>query len=113
MTSYLFSSESVTEGHPDKIADRISDTILDAMLAQDPKSRVACETWSPQVWSWWQEKSPQEPPWTFRVWFEMQCKLSGIRRGMGFDCETCAVLVTLDKQSPISPWESLKVREVH
>ena len=44
MRSYLFSSESVTEGHPDKVADRISDTVLDAMLAQDPKSRVACET---------------------------------------------------------------------
>ena len=44
MRSYLFSSESVTEGHPDKIADRISDTVLDAMIAQDPRSRVACET---------------------------------------------------------------------
>jgi len=41
--TYLFSSESVTEGHPDKIADRISDSVLDAMLEQDPKSRVACE----------------------------------------------------------------------
>ena len=42
--SYLFTSESVSEGHPDKIADQISDAILDAMLAQDPHSRVACET---------------------------------------------------------------------
>src|SRR6185437_8932842 len=42
--SYLFSSESVTEGHPDKLADRISDSILDAMLREDPHSRVACET---------------------------------------------------------------------
>ena len=41
---YLFTSESVTEGHPDKIADQISDSVLDAILAQDPKSRVACET---------------------------------------------------------------------
>src|SRR4029453_434959 len=41
---YLFSSESVTEGHPDKLADRISDAILDAMLGEDPRSRVACET---------------------------------------------------------------------
>ena len=41
---YLFSSESVTEGHPDKLADQISDAVLDAMLAQDPNSRVACET---------------------------------------------------------------------
>jgi S-adenosylmethionine synthetase len=42
--SYLFTSESVSEGHPDKVADQISDAILDAMLAQDPNSRVACET---------------------------------------------------------------------
>jgi S-adenosylmethionine synthetase len=42
--SYLFTSESVSEGHPDKVADQISDAILDAMLAQDPDSRVACET---------------------------------------------------------------------
>ena len=44
MSEYLFTSESVTEGHPDKIADQISDGVLDAMLAQDPLSRVACET---------------------------------------------------------------------
>ncbi len=44
MTNWTFTSESVTEGHPDKIADQISDAILDAMLAQDPNSRVACET---------------------------------------------------------------------
>ena len=44
LKDYIFTSESVTEGHPDKIADQISDAVLDAMLAQDPKSRVACET---------------------------------------------------------------------
>jgi len=44
MSTYLFTSESVTMGHPDKVADRISDSVLDAMLAQDPLSRVACET---------------------------------------------------------------------
>src|SRR5690554_7560572 len=44
LKNYMFTSESVTEGHPDKIADQVSDAILDAMLAQDPKSRVACET---------------------------------------------------------------------
>ncbi|HQG47824.1 MAG TPA: S-adenosylmethionine synthetase N-terminal domain-containing protein, partial [Sedimentisphaerales bacterium] len=44
MHSHLFTSESVTTGHPDKVADRISDSVLDAMLAQDPASRVACET---------------------------------------------------------------------
>lgn len=44
MTKYLFTSESVTEGHPDKVADQISDAILDAIIGQDPKGRVACET---------------------------------------------------------------------
>ena len=44
MSKFLFTSESVSEGHPDKVADQISDAILDAMLAQDPNSRVACET---------------------------------------------------------------------
>ena len=44
LKDYMFTSESVTEGHPDKMADQISDAILDAMLAQDPNSRVACET---------------------------------------------------------------------
>ncbi len=44
MKNYLFTSESVSEGHPDKMADQISDSILDSLLAQDPKSRVACET---------------------------------------------------------------------
>ncbi len=44
MSKYLFTSESVSEGHPDKVADQISDAILDAMLAEDPQSRVACET---------------------------------------------------------------------
>ncbi|HJL69064.1 MAG TPA: S-adenosylmethionine synthetase N-terminal domain-containing protein, partial [Prochlorococcaceae cyanobacterium Gl_MAG_24] len=44
MSSYVFTSESVTEGHPDKICDQVSDAVLDALLAQDPSSRVACET---------------------------------------------------------------------
>lgn len=44
LKDYIFTSESVTEGHPDKMADQISDAVLDAMLAQDPQSRVACET---------------------------------------------------------------------
>ena len=44
MTNYLFTSESITEGHPDKVADRISDSVLDAIMAQDKKCRVACET---------------------------------------------------------------------
>ena len=54
MDKVLFTSESVTEGHPDKICDQISDAILDALLEQDPMSRVACETSQQQesLWSW-------------------------------------------------------------
>lgn len=47
MEKYLFTSESVTEGHPDKVSDKISDSILDAILEQDPNGRVACETFRP------------------------------------------------------------------
>ena len=50
MSSYLFTSESVSEGHPDKIADQISDAVLDEILKQDPKARVACETYVKQGW---------------------------------------------------------------
>lgn len=99
--SYLFSSESVTEGHPDKIADRISDSVLDAMLAQDPKSRVACEclvtTGLAMIAGEITTNASVDIPHVVR---------SAIRdigytdSAMGFDCETCGVIVTLDKQSP-------------
>ena len=53
MNEYLFTSESVSEGHPDKVADLVSDAVLDAMLAQDPASRVACETMvTTRPWKW-------------------------------------------------------------
>ena len=52
----LFTSESVTEGHPDKVADQISDAILDAIMAIDPYGRVAAETWLQPVWFWWPVK---------------------------------------------------------
>ena len=54
----VFTSESVTEGHPDKICDQISDAVLDAILAQDPQARVACETSAPPVWCCAWAKSP-------------------------------------------------------
>ena len=101
LRNYLFSSESVTEGHPDKVADRISDSILDAMLEQDPKSRVACETLvttgvvlvAGEVTS----KAIVDIPNIAR----MAVRDIGYTDGaMGFDCDTCAVMVTLDKQSP-------------
>ena len=101
MEKLLFTSESVTEGHPDKICDAVSDAILDAMIAQDPMSRVACETC--------------ETTGLVMVMGEITSKANvdiaqvvrdtvneiGYNRGKyGFDAETCAVMVTLDKQSP-------------
>jgi S-adenosylmethionine synthetase len=98
---YLFTSESVTMGHPDKVADHISDAILDAMLAQDPKSRVACETMvkndmvivAGEVTS----KAIVDIPTVVRDTIK---KIGYTDPGMGFDFENCAVIVGLDKQSP-------------
>jgi S-adenosylmethionine synthetase len=99
--SYLFSSESVTEGHPDKIADRISDTVLDAMLDQDPRSRVACEclvtTGLAMVAGEITTKANVDVPQLVR---EAIRDIGYTDASMGFDSETCAVIVTLDKQSP-------------
>ena len=99
--SFLFTSESVTMGHPDKICDRISDSILDAMLAQDPKSRVACETMvkngmvmvSGEITS----KAAVDIPTVVR---ETIKQIGYTDPAMGFDYESCAVVVNLDKQSP-------------
>jgi len=99
--SFLFTSESVTMGHPDKICDRISDSILDAMLAQDPKSRVACETMvkngmvmvSGEITS----KAAVDIPTVVR---ETIKQIGYADPVLGFDYESCAVVVNLDKQSP-------------
>lgn len=101
MGSYLFSSESVTEGHPDKIADRISDSVLDAMIAQDPKSRVACETLVTTglalVAGEITTKAIVDIPHVVR---DTVRSIGYTDATMGFDADTCAVIVTLDKQSP-------------
>ncbi len=98
---YLFTSESVTEGHPDKICDQISDAILDAILTQDPKARVACEcsvtTGMVLVTGEITTKSTLDMPEIVRR------KIAEIgyegEHGGGFDARTCAVLVAIDKQS--------------
>ncbi|MFH1114294.1 MAG: methionine adenosyltransferase [Pseudomonadota bacterium] len=98
---YLFSSESVTEGHPDKVADRISDSILDQMLEQDPRSRVACETLVTTglvfVAGEITTQAVVDIPATVRRTVR---NIGYTDAAMGFDSETCAVIVTLDKQSP-------------
>lgn len=101
-THYLFTSESVTEGHPDKVCDQISDAILDTMLAQDPKARVAAEC----AVSTGLVLVTGEITSTANV--DMQDLVRGVIRdigyvgenGGGFDANSCAVIVALNKQSP-------------
>lgn len=100
LENFIFTSESVTEGHPDKMADQISDSVLDAMLSGDPNSRVACETLittgliviAGEITS----KSVVNVPEIVR---EKVRDIGYTDSRMGFDCDTCAVMVTLDKQS--------------
>ncbi|MGD8370459.1 MAG: S-adenosylmethionine synthetase N-terminal domain-containing protein, partial [Syntrophobacterales bacterium] len=101
MTNFLFTSESVTEGHPDKVADRISDAILDAIMAEDKQGRVACETLVTTGLAIIAGEI------TTSCWVDMpQIVRDTIRdigynnSGMGFDWETCAVMTSIDKQSP-------------
>ena len=102
MSRYVFTSESVTEGHPDKICDQVSDAVLDALLAQDPASRVACET----VVNTGLCIITGEVTTTARVDFNTLVRgviadigYSSAKAG-GFDANSCAVLVALDQQSP-------------
>jgi S-adenosylmethionine synthetase len=102
LSRYVFTSESVTEGHPDKICDQVSDAVLDALLAQDPASRVACET----VVNTGLCLITGEVTTTARVDFNTLVRgvieeigYSGARAG-GFDANSCSVLVALDQQSP-------------
>ncbi len=101
MARYQFTSESVTEGHPDKICDQVSDAVLDAILAQDPKARVACESLAKTgmvvvagevTTSAWVD-IPQLVRQTVR-------EIGYTSSDMGFDAGTCAVLTAIEKQSP-------------
>ncbi len=101
MSSFVFSSESVTEGHPDKIADQISDAMLDAVMKDDPQGRVACETFvttglvlvGGEI--------------TTTTYVDVPMLVRGVVKSIGytdaaygFDFETCAVMTTIDRQSP-------------
>ncbi|HLU54363.1 MAG TPA: methionine adenosyltransferase [Pseudonocardia sp.] len=98
---YLFTSESVTEGHPDKIADAISDAVLDAALANDPLSRVACETLitTGMVVLAGEITTPQQLDYT-QIVRDTVNRIGYDDGRYGFDGHNCAVLVALDKQSP-------------
>ena len=101
MSGYLFTSESVSEGHPDKVADQISDAILDAILEQDTQARVACETMVTTGMALIAGEI------TTSAWVDMPSivrdtiKAIGYNSSeMGFDSQSCAVLTSIDKQSP-------------
>ena len=99
--SYFFTSESVTEGHPDKMADQISDSILDAIYAQDPNGRVACETMITTGMVIIAGEVTTSATIDIPSIVRKTIKEIGYDRGKyGFDAETCAVMVSLDKQSP-------------
>src|SRR5476651_2501309 len=101
MSDYsIFTSESVAEGHPDKIADQISDAVLDAILAQDPHARVACETFVKTGMVLVGGEI------TTKAWVDVEAIARGVIRdigynssAMGFDWESCAVLSAIGKQS--------------
>lgn len=101
MTDFLFTSESVTEGHPDKVADQISDAILDAIIAEDPNARVACETMvttgmaiiAGEITTSCYVHMPSIVRETIK-------EIGYNDSAMGFDYETCAVITSIDEQSP-------------
>ena len=100
MAKYLFTSESVTEGHPDKICDQISDAVLDAILEQDPDGRVACETAVTTgmvlVMGEISSKSYVDIPEIAR---EVIRDIGYDRAKFGFDCDTCGIITSIDEQS--------------
>ena len=101
MSKRLFTSESVTEGHPDKICDQISDAVLDALLAADPNSRVACETTctTGQILIMGEISTTAniDIPAIAR---QTVCEIGYDDAAKGFDGNTCAVLLAVDKQTP-------------
>src|SRR5512143_2324196 len=98
---FLFTSESVTEGHPDKVADQISDSVLDAVLTDDPTGRVACET---LITTGLVVVAGEITTSTYvdipRLVRDRIAAIGYTRAKYGFDAETCGVIVALDEQSP-------------
>src|ERR671931_2728011 len=98
---FLFTSESVTEGHPDKIADQVSDSVLDAVLADDPEGRVACETMiTTGLVVVAGEISTQTYVDIAKLVRERISEIGYTHSEWGFDATTCGVVVAIDEQSP-------------
>ncbi len=101
ISNFIFTSESVTEGHPDKLCDGVSDAILDALLAKDPKSRVACETLAKTGMIVVAGEITTKATVNYaEIARQKVAKIGYVSSDMGFDANTCAVLVALDRQSP-------------
>jgi S-adenosylmethionine synthetase len=101
MASYLFSSESVTEGHPDKLCDAVSDAVLDACLAQDPNSRVACETATKTGFVMLLGEITTKATLDYNKIARTAIREIGFTSSdMGFDADSCAVMVAVAQQSP-------------
>ncbi|HEY1813408.1 MAG TPA: methionine adenosyltransferase [Kofleriaceae bacterium] len=101
MASYLFSSESVTEGHPDKLCDAVSDSVLDACLAADPMSRVACETVAKTGFVLVAGEITTKAQLDFQKIVRNTVREIGFTSSeMGFDATTCAVMTAVEQQSP-------------
>ena len=97
---HLFTSESVTEGHPDKVADQISDGVLDAILAEDPEGRVACETLVNTGMAVVSGEITTENYIDIPEIVRETVRAIGYDANYGYDCDHISVLVSLDKQSP-------------
>ncbi len=101
MEKYIFTSESVTEGHPDKVCDAISDAVLDACMAQDPMSRVACETMVSTGFAIVCGEITTKAELDYQKIVRDTIREIGYTdSSMGFDADSCAVMVAMDKQSP-------------
>lgn len=101
MKKMLFTSESVTEGHPDKVCDKISDAVLDALLAQDPMSRVACETFCTTGIVTIMGEITTKASVDYQTIARNTVREIGYSDGsLGFDCDSCAVLTSIHEQSP-------------
>ncbi len=99
--NYLYTSESVSEGHPDKVSDQISDAILDALIEQDPKSRVACETMVNTGMAVIAGEITSQANIDYQEVVRQTIKEIGYCSSeMGYDYNSCSVLIALDKQSP-------------